>query len=219
MKAVALLGGIGIGKTSLINHFISNTADEKVIPIFENINGFQKFQCHNPLYLSYLDPAKNCAITQMHIIKELNNHFRHIGMSIPEEERNETLLLTDRSLFSPIPFSETFFSMGYFSEFTKDFLVNETILQAEQTLENLRATYVGAVFLHGPPQTCLDRIKQRGREIESTISIEYLEILDNKLKANLQFWRTKCGQENVITLETDTMEVINQRLTEFIYSL
>ena len=62
------------------------------------------------------------------------------------------------------------------------------------------------IYLRAPVPVLLDRIRERGREMESIITAEYLELLESLYKAWLQNFDI-CP---VLTLRTDNLDFVHK---------
>ena len=200
-----MLGNIGAGKTTLLNFFNNENRNIRMKVLLEPIRRFRKFERHDPLTMAISKPGVNSVVAQFHIIKQLNLNFR----TVLNNHTPDDILITDRSLFSPIPFTQTLCDMDIISEFAKDYLYTETLETAAKTLHENSAKYIAAVYLHSPSSLCMDRIHSRGREGENEYSTEYLEKLEVNLLKCLERWKREIGHDNVYILETKDLSSLH----------
>ena len=71
-----------------------------------------------------------------------------------ENDQKQTIIVTDRSLFSPIVFTHQHHIGGNINLFVRDYLIGETIDNAESTLRVLGLEYVGLFFLQVQSKEC-----------------------------------------------------------------
>lgn len=211
MIIIALIGSIGVGKSTLLQDLKSKSKLNLDIT-FECLDQFQSFKNHNPLALSYEDPTNNCVAAQLYFSDCLSTQMKQAIACQTETD----FLLTDRSLFCTIPFIKTQFRCGLLSEFTKDYLIERSNIMAEDTLLQTKTKYSGAIYLDAPPQLSLDRIASRGRNIESSLSLNYLTVLREEVISMLDWWKERCGAENVLFINTDDLPVLNEKVSDFI---
>lgn len=205
-KVIGVIGSIGAGKSSLIDQI-----RWKDVGVFEeNLKAYRKFGRYDPLELLYTDPQQNVALAQHHFIKCINNQLR-------ESNTICKLWITDRSLFCPIIFVENLYKQGMISEFSKDYLVNETREFAQQTLDQMNLKYAGIVYLDTPPETCMERIQKRGRDMEKHIKLEYLTGIQSEYEESVKWWTRHLGKDRVCRISgLQTKEEIVHRFEEFV---
>lgn len=201
MKLVSIVGNLAVGKSSLLTEFVAKNAggdDLKLIPIFENLDRFTSYgndDC-NPLALTYADPLHNCVANQFYIMDCLVTDFCSAIEQSPFVEEDDAVVLTDRSLYSPIPFTNALYAEGYMSTFSMRYLVRQTLDRADETLQKHNLEYNAAFFLHAPVELCLSRIRTRGRPYEQNITIGYLSKLEESLTMMGGWWENWVGPNN-----------------------
>ena len=149
-------------------------------------------------------------------MKELNSHLSRALSAVDHERFEETIILSDRSIYSPHLFTNAYFDLNYLSEFTRDFIHNETTVAAQRTLESFRSRYVGAVFLTASPTLCYERIQERSRSVEESLTIDFLEALEKNQDEFIRHWQRRCGDDNVLTLKTTDVPTLYEQLVSFL---
>jgi deoxyadenosine kinase len=140
--------------------------------IAENISRFAELKLYkepvesNPyLSLFYADKAKHSFQLQIYLLKE---RFRQQQQIIWSEEGG----VQDRSIYEDLVFARMLTKAGFMSEldlatYTDLFWVMARFMKTPSTL----------VFLEISPELALARIRERGRECEAGITLEYLQQL------------------------------------------
>lgn len=160
-----LEGNIASGKTTCLEYF-SKTSDIEVLtePVskWRNVNG-----C-NPLGLMYQDPTRWGLTLQTYV--QLTMLDRHVSpMAAP-------IRMLERSVYSAkYIFVENLYKSGNMPEV--DFAVLSEWF--EWIIMNIDIPVDLIVYLQTSPQTCYERLKQRCREEEKVIPMEYLESIHN----------------------------------------
>lgn len=118
---VCVEGEIGIGKTTLLQNMDLERYNGVVDILWEPHEQFNSFMIHyKPLDLFYTNPKKNALITQIHIFNVCQDYLENKLCEISPQCK---VLLTDRSIMSPVIFINTLRDMGYVSEYQYDFLI------------------------------------------------------------------------------------------------
>ena len=204
-KLVSVVGNIGAGKSTVI----TNPGLKNVGVIEEYLTGYRNFEKHDPLELMYQNPGENVHLVQHHFIKCINKQLRNTDSA-------SQLWITDRSLFCPKVFIQNHFRGKRLSEFSRDYLINETDEYALKTLQEMSLEYVGIFYLDTPPEICLERIKERNRKCESLIEIPYLQGL-KEYEESMKWWETQLGIENVCRVSgLNTKEDIFHQFQDFV---
>ncbi|XP_053291652.1 thymidine kinase 2, mitochondrial isoform X4 [Pleuronectes platessa] len=161
-KAVICVeGNIASGKTTCLEYF-SKTSNIEVLT--EPISKWRNVRGHNPLALMYQDPERWGITLQTYI--QLTMLDRHLS-SITAPVR-----MMERSLFSAkYIFVDNLFRSGKMPE------VDYAVLSEwfDWITTNISIPVDLIVYLQTSPQTCHERLKQRCREEEKVIPLEYLE--------------------------------------------
>ena len=214
MKKIYLIsveGLIGAGKTTVLSK-LQEIVDQKedipfsVLIIRECLEEFTKFHEYNPLQLAYENPTANAATAQIHFTQCINKLFSKtlsdVMQSPMKDWKNDTLVvITDRGLFSPIPFINTLFVMGRINHFVRDFLSDYTLTTAERNLNDLHLSLDGIYFVDTPVDICMKRLARRGRNFEckgGAVSYEYQKTLKEQYEQQFAGWPTKTAIKNAL---------------------
>lgn len=225
MKLIAIIGNISSGKTSCVERLTDDyqtkqcTLPLNIVPVYECVERFTQYKTDfDPLALMYADPIKNAAIVQAYIIQSINQHLTSVIKNVPEKEHKNTLLICDRSLFSPLIFCKVHHMRGTFTDFVYTYLCEETCRLAEQTLVKHNLKYDGIFYIHSPIEKCIDRLRKRARICEvNNLSEDYLACVENSYINHLDWWRERCGSENVATVQSeDDISTMSEQLASFI---
>ncbi|KAM6956859.1 thymidine kinase 2, mitochondrial [Aplochiton taeniatus] len=161
-KAVICVeGNIASGKTTCLEYF-SKTSSIEVLT--EPVSKWRNVRGHNPLGLMYQDPTRWGLTLQTYI--QLTMLDRHLAtISAPQR-------MMERSIYSAkYIFVENLFKSGKMPEV--DFVVLSEWF--DWITGNIHIPIDLIVYLQTTPQTCYERLKQRCREEEKVIPLEYLE--------------------------------------------
>ncbi|XP_071767546.1 thymidine kinase 2, mitochondrial isoform X2 [Centroberyx gerrardi] len=163
-KAVICIeGNIASGKTTCLEYF-SKTSNIEVLT--EPVSKWRNVRGHNPLGLMYQDPMRWGITLQTYIqLTMLDRHLSTIVGAAP-------VRMMERSIFSAkYIFVENLFRSGKMPE------VDHAVLTEwfDWITANISIPVDLIVYLQTSPQTCYERLKQRCREEEKVIPLEYLE--------------------------------------------
>lgn len=168
-KYFALEGLVGCGKTTCLSHL---AYENHVCCVPEPVHLFERFQSYNPLALQYSHPLANAVAAQMHIVRMSAAYYR-AQIPLEDDLLRDKIILSERSILSPQMFIRANYAQGYFSPFTRDFLLRE--------LENVSVDVRrpdAIIYLDAHPSLCIDRIQNRQRESEVSGDFEdFLEYL------------------------------------------
>ncbi|XP_073691953.1 thymidine kinase 2, mitochondrial [Garra rufa] len=158
-------GNIASGKTTCLEYF-SKTSDIEVLT--EPVSKWRNVQGSNPLGLMYQDPSRWGLTLQTYV--QLTMLDRHVlPMASP-------IRMLERSIYSAkYIFVENLYKSGKMPEV--DFAVLSEWF--EWIIKNIDIPVDLIVYLQTSPQTCYERLKQRCREEEKVIPLEYLESIHN----------------------------------------
>ncbi len=178
-RLFTLEGNIAASKTTTC---AALEATGRVGVIYEPVQKWKEEYDENILELFYSDPARYAFLFQL------------VAFSSRAKTWQEVLALTDhsnvildRSIFSDrYIFAESLYEQGLMTltEFQAykgvwDFLVNQYCVTPEKI-----------IYVRTSPETCLKRIRARGREEETGITLSYLKHLHHKHESWLS--REKC---------------------------
>ena len=175
MIILSIEGNIGCGKSSILRR-IEPRLPPGVKVLMEPLGSFQDYKGSNPLKLFYENPTKYGFFTQSHIIESQYKHFcEQVQMQQPI-----SILLAERTLFSPIVFSNAIFKMGWISEMEKEKLqeYSQRIIANACPDVPMGAHYI--FYVREYPHICQSRILERSRPGETDISCTYLSQLEEE---------------------------------------
>ncbi|XP_030620877.1 thymidine kinase 2, mitochondrial [Chanos chanos] len=162
-SVICIEGNIASGKTTCLEYF-SKTCNTEVLT--EPISKWRNVQGHNPLALMYQDPTRWGLTLQTYV--QLTMLDRHLATS------SAPVRMLERSIYSAkYIFVENLYKSGKMPEV--DFAVLSEWF--EWIIQHIHIPVDLIVYLQTSPQTCYERLKQRCREEEKLIPIEYLEAI------------------------------------------
>ncbi|XP_038593164.1 thymidine kinase 2, mitochondrial isoform X1 [Micropterus salmoides] len=160
-KVICIEGNIASGKTTCLSYF-SETSNIEVLT--EPVSKWRNVRGHNPLALMYQDPERWGITLQTYVqLTMLDRHLSPISAPVR---------MMERSIFSAkYIFVENLFKSGKMPE------VDYAVLSEwfDWITTNISVPVDLIVYLQTSPQTCHDRLKERCREEEKVIPLEYLE--------------------------------------------
>ncbi|XP_044068960.1 thymidine kinase 2, mitochondrial isoform X5 [Siniperca chuatsi] len=160
-KVICIEGNIASGKTTCLKYF-SETSNLEVLT--EPVSKWRNVRGHNPLALMYQDPERWGITLQTYVqLTMLDRHLSAISAPVR---------MMERSIFSAkYIFVENLFRSGKMPE------VDYAVLSEwfDWITANISIPVDLIVYLQTSPQTCHDRLKERCREEEKVIPLEYLE--------------------------------------------
>jgi deoxyadenosine/deoxycytidine kinase len=161
-------GNIAAGKSTLLAALRQRLGSQKHFWfLHEPVERFCQYKKEfNPLQLAYQHPKVYSCITQLHILREIKEFYSE---NLSSDGR---LYVTDRCPSSTPPFINALYRQNYISEFETLFLRDEAASGSQKFPVKKH------LFISCPPKSCFERVHARKREEESTVSLHYLEILD-----------------------------------------
>lgn len=185
-RLVLVAGNIGSGKTSLTERLgerlhwrtaYESVSDNPYLPDF--YANMQQWSFHLQIY--FLGHRAN----------------QHIDMA--QDARSAII---DRSIYEDaFIFARALHHLGNLSE--RDFLAYRQVF--DLVVKNLPPPSL-LIILKAPVSTLVERIRRRGRSIESTISGEYLELLDSFYDD----WTSSFDLCPVLTIRSDDLDFVHQ---------
>lgn len=184
---IAITGNIGAGKTTLTK-LLSN-----------NYNWIAQFEDteQNP-YLDdfYYDMAKWSFNLQIYF---LSSRFKQIK-EIRENKKNT---IQDRTIYEDVYiFASNLHEMGLMQTRDYDNYLN---------LFNLMKEYIQApdllIYLRATVPTLVNQIQKRGREYETSISIDYLQRLNEKYEE----WISTYTEGKLLIIDVDNMDFVDNK--------
>ncbi|XP_068573597.1 thymidine kinase 2, mitochondrial isoform X2 [Cebidichthys violaceus] len=160
-SVICIEGNIASGKTTCLEYF-EKTSNVEVLT--EPISKWRNVRGHNPLALMYQDPERWGITLQTYV--QLTMLDTHLSAT------TAPVRMIERSIFSAkYIFVENLFRSGKMPEV--DYAVLSEWFDWITTKISVPVDLI--VYLQTSPQTCHDRLKQRCREEEKVIPLEYLE--------------------------------------------
>lgn len=207
---------IGGGKSTLLNCFAKkyNLKIHNAKIIEEPVHLFRKYCQYNPLELTYTSPQGNMPLCQLHFIRCLKKVY------CDARETRPSIIITERSLYSPIIFTTFLHGQGFLTEFSKDFLINEAL----NVISENNFPFLGSdklFFLNTPVNTCIERVKLRGRVEEQTSTFElgsHLHALrETYIEFTKHFTHVK-GNNNLFVSNSTDLDTLCEELYKFCFA-
>lgn len=162
---IVIAGNIGSGKSTLTKH-ISEYLGFK--PYYEPVKE------NKYLELYYKDMERYGFTMQIYL---LSARFRQHQQVLWNQEN----VVQDRSIYEDVIFAKMVHDQGNMSDL--DF---ETYINIFSDMSNFLRQPDLMLFLDATPEKCMERIKERGRECEKGLPIEYLKDLEKGYKDWMQ---------------------------------
>jgi len=182
---VAIAGNIGAGKTTLTKLLAKHY---KWTPHFESVD-------ENP-YLDdfYAEMERWSFNLQVYF---LNSRFRQIL----ELRKTGKKIIQDRTIYEDAHiFAPNLHAMGLMTN--RDFKNYSSLFEL---MENLLTPPDLLIYLRGNISTLVNQIHKRGREYESSISIDYLSRLNERYEA----WVTKYDKGKLLIIDIDNLNFVD----------
>ncbi|KAJ3610403.1 hypothetical protein NHX12_022495 [Muraenolepis orangiensis] len=162
LRMICIEGNIASGKTTCLEYF-SKTSNMEVLA--EPVSKWRNVRGHNPLALMYQDPTRWGLTMQTYV--QLTMMERHLSA----KSKAGPVCMMERSIFSAkYIFVENLYKSGKMPEV--DYVVLTEWFDWITT--NLYMPISLIVYLQASPETCYERLKQRCREEEKVIPLDYL---------------------------------------------
>lgn len=177
METIAIEGNIGSGKTTLLKKTkekMFRLGMHHVRVIAEPMEAYTNYKGCNPLQLMYENPQKNMFFTQLHIIDSLRNAlYDMVRFGRPP------VLVTERNLHS----TKVFINIGKDEKFLESFEEEKLLEHVDKSIqESPHGPHIvnKLFYIQAPPDICFERIKHRGRIGEESITIDHLELIEQR---------------------------------------
>ena len=149
---LALGGIVGSGKMTLLEWLkVMLLADGHTFYMIpEPVDKFKKKVTYNPLEECYKCPEQSAVMAQIHIMDESVKHYTKEVMKARKMKLD--LVLSERSIVSPLIFTDTYFLHDIFSAFTKDSI---NMIRGDKTGNDADLAAVkpdAIIFLKVPPE-------------------------------------------------------------------
>ncbi|MFA5619018.1 MAG: deoxynucleoside kinase [Weeksellaceae bacterium] len=182
---IAIAGNIGAGKTTLTQLLAKNF---KWKPQFEAVD-------QNPYLDDFYNDMEKWAFNLQ--IYFLGSRFRQIK-EIRESGEN---IIQDRTIFEDAYiFANNLHDMGLLK--TRDY---ENYLSVFDLMNSFVQAPDLLIYLRASIPTLVKQIHQRGREYETSISIDYL----NRLNEKYEEWVKSYDQGNLLIIDVDNLDFVN----------
>jgi deoxyadenosine/deoxycytidine kinase len=183
---IAMSGLIGAGKTTLA----AKIAEKLNLPLYR-----EKVEDNPCLAEFYENPVANAFTLQISLLAQRLGDQNQIAW-------NTKGAVQDRSLYEDLAFCKMLLKGGYMTQRQYDVyleLFNKVVWQLPKP----------DIIIHlvTPPERCMERIVQRNRGIESGITLEYLQNLNNVYEEFLDEIHTKLF---VVTLDWSEFKDVDQ---------
>lgn len=185
-RLILVAGNIGSGKTSLTERF-----GEKLgwCTAYESVSD-------NPYLPDFYGNMKNWSF---HLQVFFLGHRAQQHLDMYEDPRSAII---DRSIYEDaFIFARALHSMGNINE--RDY---QTYRQLFDLVVKTLPPPSLLIYLKAPVEVLMNRIQQRGREIESTISRDYLQLLDSFYND----WINNFDLCPVLTIRTDDLDFVHK---------
>jgi len=157
MKVIGIFGSIGVGKTSFAAT-LKAKYDYSVIT--------EPVEANPYLENYYKDPVKYATITQMYFLISRYEFMKMI------QTTGKKGLVFDRTFYEDHVFADTQHKLGY---------INDIDYKTYERYYDLMSSVIDKpdiiYYLHTDTQTLLKRVKQRNRDCEKGMTLEYLDTL------------------------------------------
>ena len=194
-RVIAIAGLIGVGKT----HLARRLSELLGMPaIYEKTDG-------KMLELFYADRARHAFALQIQLLHERLAMQKHAAYS-------PSGAILDRSREEDWAFVQMLVAEGSIEP--NHARVYENL--CDELDKDLRAPDV-IVFLRATPETCLERIRERNRGIESGVTIEYLQQLDAQYDRLIE--RLLDRGVNIITIDWTQFQDVETTATRIARAL
>ncbi|XP_071957893.1 thymidine kinase 2, mitochondrial-like isoform X2 [Antedon mediterranea] len=161
---VAVEGNIGSGKTVMLDFFEKNVPEVEIL--MEPVHKWRNYNGHNLLGMMYKDPERWSFTFQSYV--QLTMAESH------QTKQTKPVLMRERSIFgAKYCFVENLYECKKMSKAEYDVLTG----WFDWIIENQKPKIDRIIYLRTTPENCQLRIKERSRNEESSIPIEYLQDL------------------------------------------
>lgn len=180
---IAIVGGIAVGKSTILNSLSENL--DNCLSIEEDVS-------QNIFLPNFYEDMKKWAFhSRISTMAMIANNYLNI-CNHPEAE----IVLMDRCLDELITFAQLHYDKGNMSD--KEFAVYKMLYNS--LLEFAPAIDL-FLYVNCSPENSMERIKKRNRSFEQDITIEYIK----KLNSYYDRWITSLNPQKVISLNTDSI--------------
>ena len=199
---------MGSGKTTIIEWLQEilqkNGYSYFIIP--EPVHKFKKKLTYDPLEECYRDPEKSAALAQIHIMDESVKHYT--TEVAKARSKSVDFIISERSICSPLIFTDAYFLDEKFSAFTKD-SIN---MMWDEDVDGFDVNGVKPdciILLKVPPSRAKSRIRDgpntagRSKSEIDTLTSYHNSFLENQDKACERFMESTDIPHQVIDLKKE----------------
>lgn len=182
---VAIAGNIGAGKTTLTKLLAKHYNWE---PHFESVD-------ENPYLDDFYGEMERWSFNLQ--VYFLNSRFRQI-LDLRKTGKNviqDRTIYEDAHIFAPNLHAMGLMTNRDFSNYTSLFELMENLVNPPDLL----------IYLRGDISTLVSQIHKRGRDYESSISIDYLSRLNERYEA----WISKYNKGKLLIIEIDELDFVD----------
>jgi len=185
---IAIAGNIGVGKTTMTNLLADFLNLE---PIFESVD-------HNPYLADFYDDMSRWSFNLQ--IFFLHNRFSN---QIKLMKLNKGFI-QDRSIYEDREiFARNLKDLNFMS--TRDWMTYTSLF--DDMIQFIREPDL-IIYLKASTQTLIDRIKNRNREYEKDISLEYI----HSLNIYYEKWISKINSDKVLIIDTNNFNIFEDQV-------
>jgi deoxyadenosine/deoxycytidine kinase len=196
-------GAIGVGKSTLLKHIKLQVIDKQFQFLPEPLERFCTFKSYNPLELCYIQPQKYAYITQEHILETFNSYL------LEHTTDKYKTYVSDRCVSSSRPFINSFYNMGYLTDFEREKLVD----MADHLSSNFKIEKY--IFITGPSAVLYERILARQRLVEQSVSRQFIDVLCHSYDDYMEEILAEKGSDAVKIIAFDSPDLV-QRAVKFL---
>ncbi|MCK5814503.1 MAG: deoxynucleoside kinase [Flavobacteriaceae bacterium] len=184
---IAIAGNIGAGKTTLTELLAKHY---KWTPHFESVD-------ENPYLDDFYSEMERWSFNLQ--IFFLNNRFRQV-LELQKSNKNtiqDRTIYEDASIFAPNLHAMGLLTNRDFTNYSSLFDLMENLVNPPDLL----------IYLRGSIETLVGQIHKRGRDYETSISIDYLSRLNERYEA----WVSKYDKGKLLIIDIDTLNFVDNQ--------
>ena len=166
-------GNIGSGKSTLCNQLINQPFPFPHKILFEQVDEWEKniHDGKNILEYYYSDPSRWSFTFQIYVLLQRINHIIEMTTQFPN-----TIFICERSHLSDLHiFAKRYYDLGFINAIEWN-----TYLEAQKCISSRCPKIDGIIYNQCDVSICDKRIKERNRNGEQSLSLSYLEELNDR---------------------------------------
>ncbi len=185
-RHIAVAGNIGAGKTTLVNKLSKHYHWQTLLESVDD----------NPYLADFYEDMKQWAFPLQ--IYFLNSRFQQMLYA----QQSKQTVIQDRTIYEDaFIFGKNLRDNQILSE--RDF---NTYWSVYESMKAMITPPDLLIYLRASVPTLIDQITKRGRDYEQTISIKYLETLNQQYEA----WIAQYTESRLLILETDNLDYVER---------